>query len=65
MVCLRFYILISEHLHKNIVHSKILDLNDDTVETRVVGSELNIFSNNLWHIYQYQLADYCTHTGIY
>ena len=28
-----------------------------TVETRMVGSELNIFSNNLWRIYQYQLAD--------
>ena len=27
------------------------------VETRMVGSELNIFSNNLWRIYQYQLAD--------
>ena len=36
-----------------------------TVETRMVGSELNIFSNNHWRIYQYLLADYCTHTGIY
>ena len=38
---------------------------NNTVETRMVGSELNIFSNHLWRIYQYQLADYCTHTGIY
>ena len=28
-----------------------------SVETRMVGRELNIFSNNLWRIYPYQLAD--------
>ena len=31
---------------------KCIKINKDFVETRMVGSELNIFSNNHWRIYQ-------------